>query len=236
MIILRVFRWFWKDAVFSKIISVALIGAFWYVWDKGEKTPQPPELPKLAIPAELTVSVPTIGSGLGGGSQAGVSNHFTEAMLRNLTYPIQGQLVALRDGKREYVPKDLPGEVNEDGPIYASLAHFVIGDLNGDGEDDAVVFLNVSGGGSGHFLYMVPVINDHGIPQVANKAYLIGDRVQPESVELANRTVTLKVVMRGPDDPYCCPTDLRTLRFTLRGGLLNCGENGCAIMHPEKAV
>ena len=79
------------------------------------------------------------------------------------------------------------------------------GDLNGDGIDDAVVVLAVNTGGSGTFEYAVAVVDRKGVPQQAAYEFL-GDRVRVNSVTIANRQITVDMVVAGPNDPLCCPS------------------------------
>ncbi len=80
------------------------------------------------------------------------------------------------------------------------------GDLDGDGtEDDAIALLLVNSGGSGQFVYLVPILDVETEPQPLGAVFL-GDRVQVNSVAIADGQVTVNMVMQGPDDPLCCPT------------------------------
>ena len=63
----------------------------------------------------------------------------------------------------------------------------VIGDLDGNGTDDAVVLLNYAPGGTGQLLYLAVVARKNGkIHNVATT--LIGDRVQIRDVRIATKT------------------------------------------------
>ncbi|MFO0291524.1 MAG: CHAT domain-containing protein [bacterium] len=58
-----------------------------------------------------------------------------------------------------------------------------LGDLNGDGAKDAVVVINQNTGGSGTFMDLAIVINDHGKP-VHVDSYGLGDRVSISDVKI----------------------------------------------------
>ena len=58
-----------------------------------------------------------------------------------------------------------------------------LGDLNGDGAKDAVVVINQNTGGSGVFMDLAIVINDHGKP-VHVDSYGLGDRVSISDVKI----------------------------------------------------
>ncbi len=79
------------------------------------------------------------------------------------------------------------------------------GDLNGDGVNDAAAILAVSFGGSGTFIWVVPVLNVNGTPVQVDRR-LLGDRVGVNNVSIANRQITLDLLVHGPNDPLCCPT------------------------------
>ncbi len=88
------------------------------------------------------------------------------------------------------------------------------GDLDGDGIDDAIVFLVARGGGSGAFLYVAAQLNRDGRPVDAG-AILVEDRAQVMSSAIADGIVTLELTTQGPGDAACCGTHKRTLRYAL---------------------
>jgi hypothetical protein len=94
------------------------------------------------------------------------------------------------------------------------------GDLNGDGTNDAVAILAVSFGGSGTFVWAVPVLNINGIPVQVDRE-LLGDRVVVNNVSIANRKATLDLLVHGPTDPECCPTQrlVKTLESIEQTGI-----------------
>jgi heat shock protein HslJ len=97
----------------------------------------------------------------------------------------------------------------------------VIGDLTGDGADDAVVLLNYAPGGTGQLLYLAVVARkNRKIQNVATT--LIGDRVQIRDVRIEQKRIFVDVVRAGPKDAMCCPGEVTTLGWTLEsGGKLN---------------
>ena len=99
------------------------------------------------------------------------------------------------------------------------LDQYAIGDLNGEGADDAAVVLVSDMGGSGTFIVLAAVINDGGLPKHVGSAAL-GDRVQIKSVSISQREIVVEVIKHGPKDPLCCPTVPDTERYKLQGGLL----------------
>jgi heat shock protein HslJ len=95
---------------------------------------------------------------------------------------------------------------------------FLPGDMDGDGQDEAVVLLYTSGGGSGTFDYVALLArNDAG--QVVNIGTApLGDRVRIRDARLQAGTVTLNVVQAGPEDAACCPGQKFERQFALRDG------------------
>ena len=97
----------------------------------------------------------------------------------------------------------------------------VIGDLDGDGMNDAVVLLNYTPGGTGQLLHLAVVTRRNGkIQNVATT--LIGDRVQIRDVRIEQKRIFVDVVQAGPRDAMCCPGEVTSLGWTLEpGGKLN---------------
>jgi len=97
----------------------------------------------------------------------------------------------------------------------------VIGDLDNDGTDDAVVLLNYVPGGTGQLLHLAVVVRKNGkIQNVATT--LIGDRVQIRDVRIEQKRIFVDVVQAGSKDAMCCPGEVTTLGWTLEpGGKLN---------------
>jgi hypothetical protein len=129
--------------------------------------------------------------------------------LRNFTYqtPFYDKTVMLTDGRYQY----------ENGPDKLDvilLDAFATGDLNGDGVPDAAVILGENGGGSGTFESVVVLYNENGMPVQAGAAQL-GDRVLVKSVAIQNGEIVLDMVVHGPNDPLCCPSNptLQTYRM-----------------------
>ena len=97
----------------------------------------------------------------------------------------------------------------------------MIGDLEGDGTNDAVVLLNYAPGGTGQLLHLAVVARKKGkIQNVATT--LIGDRVEIRNVRIEPKQIFVDVVQAGPKDAMCCPGEVTTRGWTLEpGGKLN---------------
>lgn len=88
-----------------------------------------------------------------------------------------------------------------------------------DEQDSAVVLLAENGGGSGTFINLAVVQAPEGTPvNVANAP--LGDRVQVQSLAIADNQITVEMLAQGPDDPMCCPSQQTTQVYELQGDTL----------------
>jgi heat shock protein HslJ len=137
--------------------------------------------------------------------------------------PVNGlfdEPVTLRDGHWEGEAYAESGASRPSAGIAGDLV--VYGDLDNDGEDEAVTFLWSSTGGSGTRNFVGVFERDAaGISNTATA--LIGDRVQVRSARIVGQRLETDVVQHGPSDAMCCPT-VRALRlWSLEGGELREG-------------
>jgi heat shock protein HslJ len=125
----------------------------------------------------------------------------TEEILRNSAYELPDLgTITLIDGEYEEQYGEGATQVNKAGLIQAAL-----GDLNGDGRDDAAVSLWWSGGGSGTFIYLVVAVDQDGAPQQVAAEFL-GDRVPVQSLTIEQGHLLVEAKGFAPDDPMCCPS------------------------------
>lgn len=146
--------------------------------------------------------------------------------LKNLTYRIEGDVITLQDGKREFLPDD--GQGMHEKTIAVFLTDHAFGDLDGDGSNDAIAVVQASDGGSGIYYYLATVFNDRGAAKQYGKAYVLGDRLQFRSVSIHEGKVTVGLMMHGPNDGLCCPTQFRTLEFIVKDRVLQCTTAPCS--------
>ena len=140
-------------------------------------------------------------------------------LLANVEYTVEGTSTGkaqLKDG------------VFEEPAAPGSAAKFrvqlgkeqTLGDVNGDGLEDAAVTLLVTPGGSGSFTYLAVVVNDKGAAS-PSPAVLLGDRIIVKSVAIKPGTVTVILLTRKPEEPMiAAPTVEVTRVFTWQGGAL----------------
>jgi heat shock protein HslJ len=93
------------------------------------------------------------------------------------------------------------------------------GDLDGDGVDDAVVFLLDRGGGTGAFTWVAAQLNRAGKPVDAG-AVMIEDRIGVRSATIENGQVVLDIITQGPGDVACCGTHKAHKVYALQAGRL----------------
>jgi hypothetical protein len=91
---------------------------------------------------------------------------------------------------------------------------YALGDLNGDGAGDAAIILVENTGGTGQFESLVVVLNMGGAAVQAGQVPL-GDRVRINSVAIEAGAITLDMVVPGPNDPMCCPSQPETQTYRM---------------------
>lgn len=99
------------------------------------------------------------------------------------------------------------------------ISDVVLGDLNNDAQEDAAVILVSSGGGSGFFYELAVVINNNGHPYYITSE-LLEDRVQINSIAIISNAIIIDMVTHSPDDPQCCPTVKKIVKYKLYGNKL----------------
>jgi hypothetical protein len=93
----------------------------------------------------------------------------------------------------------------------------VLGDLDGDRLDEAVVVLTYSSGGSGSSSYLAVMSRQDGtVRNIATAA--LGDRVQLRSVQISGGKLLASGVRAGINDAACCPGELVEWQWMLNAG------------------
>ena len=100
-------------------------------------------------------------------------------------------------------------------PAVGLIDDFILtGDLNADGNDEAVVLLWENTGGSATYKYIAVTGLRDDKPYTLDTA-LIGERVQVRAGRIVGNRIELDVVQQGPRDAACCPSQKATRYWTL---------------------
>ena len=136
----------------------------------------------------------------------------------NATYSgIYDDPITLKDGYYEGEPY---GEDDPSRPIVRYIeGQELFSDLDDDGDEDAIVFLLESGGGTASFTYVAAQLNQDGEPLDAG-AVMVEDRTQFRAAAIEDGQLILDVTTRGPGDVDCCPSHKIRRTYTLEGGKL----------------
>jgi hypothetical protein len=119
-------------------------------------------------------------------------------------------LVQLTDGKYQQGTDNTTAD-------YASiiLTDFVaLGDLTGDGINEAAAIIFENYGGTGNFA-MLAIYSDINSLPVFLTSTLIDDRPIINGIAIENGEVFLDATTHGFEDPFCCPTLATTRRLAL---------------------
>jgi hypothetical protein len=141
---------------------------------------------------------------------------------QSASYRIDGRVVRLRDGKHDELaaPASASHRTTEiwGAPVEA--------DLDGDGDQDAIVIIATEQGGSGTF-YFVAVAELDGGGYTGSTGVLLGDRIVPQRVTFADGVLTVDYAERRRGEPMSTPPSIAaSKRFVYRNGVLQPLEAG----------
>jgi hypothetical protein len=85
-----------------------------------------------------------------------------------------------------------------------------LGDIDGDGVNEAAAIVSENYGGSGVFVFLA-LYSAKNDSAVFHASVFVDDRPQINSIAIEDKAVKLDVVVHGKDDPMCCPA-LQTQR------------------------
>jgi len=135
--------------------------------------------------------------------------------VRNSEYQLgfldQVRMVQLTDGQYQ---EGEPGSVDY---ISVNVTDFIArGDLNGDGEDEAVAIIAENYGGSGTFVFLAvyQYLNEEA---VFLTSIFLDDRPIINHLEVEDGEVIVDAIVHNRDDPMCCPTLATTRSYFLSG-------------------
>lgn len=138
-------------------------------------------------------------------------------VLANMTYQseyTQDGTATLVDGV--YAEPAAPGSASST-TVTLLPQYTAVGELNG--QPAAAVILATDPGGSGTFVDLAVVTDVDGVPTNVATTNL-GDRVEVQSVTIANNQIAVDMLTAGPDDPMCCPSQEVVQTYELQGDQL----------------
>lgn len=106
---------------------------------------------------------------------------------RNSSFTVDGQTITLVNEMSE-----MPIENSSAIISTRFFGHQTQGDLNGDGLEDHAFLITQSMGGSGTFYYVIAALKTNDGYKTTN-AFLVGDRIEPQSVEIRSDSGELHV-------------------------------------------
>lgn len=115
----------------------------------------------------------------------------------NTTYVVDGEPITLVNGLFEH--ESAPGSASRD--TFRLFGEPVYGDLDGDGDNDAVAYLTKDGGGSGTFFYVVVARNEAG-SYAGTDALFLGDRIAPQNVIIEDGNAVANFAERAPGEDF----------------------------------
>lgn len=146
----------------------------------------------------------------------------TLAELENATFTgMEEGPVTLLNGSWEGKPYVEGGASQPTASLVDNV--YYTGDLNGDGNQEAVVIIWRSGGGTGEYSYVMVMARQNGEIKTIGSA-LIGDRVKLRSGKVVDGSIILDVLQAGENDAMCCSSMLATRSWSLQGKQLKEGE------------
>jgi heat shock protein HslJ len=123
------------------------------------------------------------------------------SLVKNSTFVLDGIMYPLTQGKA-LVP------IQEGEDFLLQLSFFgepVIGDIDGDGDDDTAQFMVFNGGGSGSFYYVSVAMQDENEVFIPSNLILLGDRIAPQTLHIADTGVYATYAVRNDGEPFTTP-------------------------------
>ena len=182
--------------------------------EAAEQASTPAPLSEEQMTAEAREVLPTAEPQPG--DDLDVAELITADMLANMTFSSDWAAdgsAPLVDG--QYSEQAAPGSATET-TIWLT-DHIAYGELGG--QPAVAVVLVSDPGGSGTFYSLHIVGLENGLADELASAPL-GDRVEIDALDAADNQVTVQMVIAGPDDPLCCPTQQVVQIYELQEGEL----------------
>ncbi len=151
--------------------------------------------------------------------------------LINSTYSIKGEYypkdktrIKLREGGYGYQPPEGKEWVNHDaerdGPYSVHCEKIERGDLNLDGQDEAVVVLRINDGSIGRYREIFAMRKNNERQFVQSAVIRMDDREEVWGVKIDNGILYTGLILRRAEDPQCCPSLPVLKKFKLENSKL----------------
>jgi len=135
----------------------------------------------------------------------------------NATYLLEGQDFALVDG---YAEKETDGGPMNKNRVSVFGEPF-FGDIDNDGDPDAVIILVNEPGGSGTFFYGAIAVNINGEYKGTDSIFL-GDRIAPQSFYIRDNRAVINYADRAPGESFTvAPSIAKTIYLQADAETLN---------------
>ena len=92
---------------------------------------------------------------------------------------------------------------------------YVLTDFDNDGINDAAVIIYSNYGGSGVFIELAILYDTKDPVYFTGEA--LGDRIKVNNISVNDKIITLDLIVQGENDPMCCPTEAKTIKYKLEG-------------------
>jgi hypothetical protein len=132
---------------------------------------------------------------------------------RDATYLVEGESVRLQNGRA--VRPAAPGAATAIRTQVLGAPTY--GDIDGDGDTDAVLFLVQDPGGSGTFYYVAAAQKIDGGYR-GGTAVLIGDRITPNRLDVVHGVVVVDYLERAPGEPMAAKPALALTSYLMLEG------------------
>ncbi len=121
----------------------------------------------------------------------------------NTTFTFSGEPITLTEGIFERPVA--PGSASRE--IFRAFGAPEYADIDGDGDEDAVLYLTRESGGTGTYFYIGAALKD-GTSYQGTNAMFLGDRIAPQTIEIRGGEVIANFAERYPGEDFSVPPSL----------------------------
>jgi hypothetical protein len=172
---------------------------------------RPTAVPSTPLPATATLEIPTPVVPTPLPDLPGISPTDVRNSQYQLNFVDQIRTVQLEDGRYQ------EGSLTGSDYVSVTVTDFIVrGDLNSDGENEAVAIVAENYGGSGTFVFLV-VYEYRNDEAVFLTSIFLDDRPLIKHLAVEAGEIFVDVVVHDNDDPMCCPTARTTRNYLLNG-------------------